>query len=76
VLLVVYTVFLRARHAQSAFVRDAKGVELRGDARATDARVPEGVRNAWTIAKSLVKRFGELSDDGKTLGAGQTVKKE
>jgi hypothetical protein len=53
-----------------------KGVELRGDALATDARVPEGARNAWTIAKSLVKRFGELSDVGKMLGAGQTVKKE
>jgi len=77
VLLVVYTVFLRARYAQSVFVRDAmKGVELRGDALATDARVPEGARNAWTIAKSLVKRFGEVSNVSKILGAGQTVKKE
>jgi len=77
VLLVVYTVFLRARYAQSVFACDAmKGVELRGDALATDARVPEGASNAWTIAKSLVKRFGEASNVSKILGAGQTVKKE
>jgi hypothetical protein len=77
VLLAAYTVFLRARYAQSVFVRDAmKGLELRGDALATDARVPEGARNAWTIAKSLVKRFGEVSDVGRMLGAGQTVTKE
>lgn len=77
VLLIVYTVFLRARYAQSVFVRDAmKGVELRGDALATDARVPEGARNAWTIAKSLVKRFGELSNVSKMFGTGQTGKRE
>jgi len=77
VLFVVYTVFLRARYAQSVFVCDAmKGVELRGDALATDARVPEVASNAWTIAKSLVKRFGEVSNVSKILGAGQTVKKE
>ena len=72
-----YTVFLRVRYAQSVFIRDAmKGVELRGDALATDARVPEGTRNAWTIANSLVKRFGEHSNVDKMLGTGQTVKKE
>lgn len=76
-LLVVYTVFLRARYAQSVFVRDAmKGLELRGDALVTDSKVPEGAKSAWTVAKSLVKRFGEVSDVGKMLGGGQTVKKE
>jgi hypothetical protein len=77
VLLAAYTIFLRARYAQSVFVRDAmKSLELRGDALATDARVPEGARKAWTIAKSLVKRFGEVIEVGKMLGAGQTVNKE
>ncbi|KAF8242153.1 hypothetical protein K440DRAFT_167938 [Wilcoxina mikolae CBS 423.85] len=76
-LLVVYTFFLRARYAQSVFVKDAmKGLELRGDALSVDARVPEGAKTAWGIAKTLVKRFGEMTDVGKMMGVQQSVKKE
>ena len=32
--------------------------------------------NAVIRTENLVKRFGELSDVGKMLGAGQIVKKE
>jgi hypothetical protein len=78
ILLAIYTVFLRARYAQSVFVRDAlKGIELRGDALSVDARVPEGAKTGWSIAKTVVKRFGELSDVGKMAGVSPApVKKE
>jgi hypothetical protein len=77
ILLVVYTLFLRARFAQSVFVKDAmKGLELRGDALAVDARVPDGAKTAWGIAKTAVKKFGEVSDMGKMMGVQQQVKKE
>ena len=68
VLLAIYTVFLRARYAQSLFIRDAlKNVELRGDALATDGRLPEGAKTAWGIAKTLTQRFGEVTDVGKAF---------
>jgi len=69
VLLAIYTIFLRARYAQSMFVRDAlKGLELRGDALSTDARIPEGGKTAWAVAKTIVKRFGEVSNLGRFFG--------
>ncbi|KAA8893305.1 hypothetical protein FN846DRAFT_788131 [Sphaerosporella brunnea] len=69
ILLAIYTIFLRARYAQSVFVRDAlKGIEQRVDALMTDARVPDGVKTTWTIGKQVVKRFGEVSDVSKFLG--------
>jgi len=71
ILLALYTVFLRARCAQSVFVRDAlSGMERRGDALALDARLPEGLKNAWGIAKTVVRQFGGLSDVAKVLGTG------
>lgn len=80
ILLAIYTVFLRARFSQSVFVRDAfKGLELRGDATIVDARVPEGLRSAWTVGKTIVKRFGEVTDVGKMLGGSgvsRTPKRE
>jgi hypothetical protein len=77
ILLAIYTIFLRARYAQSVFVRDAlKGLELRGDALITDARVPDGAKTAWTVGKTIVKRFGEVSDVGKMLGGGAPAAKK
>ncbi|TGZ78578.1 hypothetical protein EX30DRAFT_343128 [Ascodesmis nigricans] len=73
-LLLCYTIFLRARFAQSVFVRDAlKGIELRGDALVADARVPEGVRTGWAIGKTAIARFGEFSDVPKMMGGAKTV---
>lgn len=77
ILLAIYTIFLRARYAQSLFVRDAlKNVELRGDALAVDARVPEGVKTAWGIAKTVVQRFGGVTDVSKFFGGAAPPKKE
>ncbi|KAI5779353.1 hypothetical protein EDC01DRAFT_621521, partial [Geopyxis carbonaria] len=73
VLLALYTIFLRARVAQSPFVRDAlKGIELKGDALVVDARVPDGVRTGWGVGKTVCKRFGEMSDLSKMLGGVPT----
>jgi hypothetical protein len=79
ILLVIYTLFLRARYSQSIFVRDAfKGLQTRGDAVIVDTRVPEGLKSAWSVGKTVVKRFGEVSDVGKMLsgGAATAPKKE
>lgn len=69
VLLGLYTIFLRARYSQSVFVRDAlKGLEQRGDALTADARFPDGAKTAWAVGKTVVKRFGELSNLGRFFG--------
>lgn len=71
ILLALYTAFLRARCAQSVFVMDAlRGMERRGDALALDTRVPDGLKQAWGIAKTVVRQFGEFSDVAKMLGVG------
>jgi len=71
ILLGLYTIFLRARYAQSLFVRDAlHGLEVRGDGLTADDRLPEGAKTAWGVAKTIVKRFGEVSDIGKFIGGG------
>jgi hypothetical protein len=76
ILLFIYTLFLRARYSQSVFVRDAlKAIEQKGDALIVDARVPDGGRSAWNVGKVCVKRFGEVTDFGKMIGA-IPVKKE
>ncbi|CCX07598.1 hypothetical protein FPQ18DRAFT_283334 [Pyronema domesticum] len=63
ILLAIYTLFLRARYAQSAFIRDAmRGIEMRGDAVIGEPTIPEGVKNAWNVAKTAIKRFGEVSN--------------
>jgi hypothetical protein len=78
ILLAIYTVFLRARYSQSSFVRDAlRGAEMKGDALILDAGVPDGVRTGWSVGKTVIKRFGELSDVGKFIGgAPSPAKKE
>ncbi|KAF8457549.1 hypothetical protein BDZ91DRAFT_744042 [Kalaharituber pfeilii] len=68
VLLACYTAFLRVRYAQSAFVRQAfQGLERKGDALVSDAKVPDGVRNAWRVGKDVVKRAGEATEFGKVV---------
>lgn len=74
ILLALYTIFLRARFAQSVFVRDAlKGLEVRGDALVVDNRVPDGVRTAWGIAKQVTTKFGEFTDIPKMMGGPQKM---
>jgi len=79
ILLALYTLFLRARYAQSQFVRDALlGLGRRGDGVVADARIPDPVRMGWGVAKSVVARFAELTDSSKIPGAGPAtpIKKE
>jgi len=78
ILLLLYTVFLRARYSQSQFVKDAMwNIERRGDALVGDAKLPDGVRMGWGGAKSFVKQFGEFTDVNRYLGGGAVpVKKE
>ncbi|KAL7273800.1 Transmembrane nucleoporin [Rhizina undulata] len=70
ILLILYTVFIRARYAQSPFVRDAlKALEKRLDALMADQKVPEGVRNVWGVVKGVVRNFGEATDVSRILGS-------
>lgn len=76
VLLALYTIFLRARFAQSVFVRDAvKNVEIRGDSLTANAQVPEGVKTGWSVAKTVVQRFSEVTDVGKFFGGAAPAAK-
>lgn len=62
VLLVIYTLFLRIRYAQSQFVRQAfQGSERKGDALVNDARVPDNVRNVWKAGKDAVRKAGDMT---------------
>lgn len=62
VLLAIYTVFLRIRHAQSQFVRQAfQGLERKGDALVNDARVPDNLRNGWKVGKDAAKKAGDVT---------------
>lgn len=79
ILLGLYTIFLRARYAQSQFVRDAlHSLGRRGDAVVGDARIPDPVRMGWGVAKTIVQRFADLTDSAKIPGASPAapIKKE
>lgn len=63
IILVLYTVFVRVRYAQSAFMRSAVAyVERAVDGLFVDQRVPEGVRGVWGTFKGVVRIFGEKTD--------------
>lgn len=71
VLLICYAAFLRVRYTQSQFVRQAfTSLEQKGDALVNDARVPEGVRNAWGIGKNVIRQVGDATDMNKATPAG------
>ncbi|KAF3914172.1 hypothetical protein AA313_de0210345 [Arthrobotrys entomopaga] len=63
VLLVIYTVFLRIRYAQSPFVRQAVSVaEGRMDGLVADPRVPPAARNVWASIKEAARKFASYTE--------------
>jgi len=63
ILLIVYTVFLRVRVAQSPFVRQAlTTAEGLVDGYVADPRAPPAARNVWASVKDGVRRFGDLTE--------------
>ena len=72
ILLVIYTVFLRARFQQSTFVQGAVSqLSARGDAVANRQDMPPAVRNGWDTVKQGVRRAGEVTDLNRFAGGAQ-----
>ncbi|KAF3925822.1 hypothetical protein ABW20_dc0102659 [Dactylellina cionopaga] len=63
ILLIIYTVFLRIRVAQSPFVRQALGTaEGLVDGYVADPRAPPAARNVWASIKDGVRKFASYTD--------------
>jgi len=61
-LLLCYTLFLRVRYAQNLFVRHAvQGLGTQGGKWVNNARVPDGAKNAWNIAKDTLNKVPEAT---------------
>lgn len=75
VLLLCYTVFLRVRYGQSAFVRQAfMALERKGDAVVNDARVPDSFKNIWRIGKDVAKKVAEATEFSKVANGSPGMK--
>ncbi|KAL5114631.1 Transmembrane nucleoporin [Pleosporales sp. CAS-2024a] len=72
ILLGVYTVFFRARVAQSSFVQEAiHSLTARIDAQAANQSTPPAMRNAWTTFKGIIRQAGDATDIRKYVGGQQ-----
>ncbi|KIW08926.1 hypothetical protein, variant [Verruconis gallopava] len=70
ILLVIYTAFFRARHAQSSFVQGAvTNLTARADAQFANQSMNPAVRQGWETVKSVVKQAHDATDLRKYLGS-------
>ena len=75
ILLIVYTVFFRARAAQSSFVQNAiSQVTARADALVSNQSTPPVVRSAWETLKNVIGQAADATDLQKYT-RGQAAKK-
>ena len=77
ILLMVYTVFLRARYAQSSFVQNSvRQLGARIDAYVANQSTPPAVRQGWGSTKGLIKQAADATDLGRYMGgSGPGAKK-
>ena len=77
IMLLIYTVFLRARFHQSTFVQGAiSQIGARGDAVANRQDMPPAVRQAWETAKGSIRKAADLTDINRfAQGQPQPAKK-
>jgi len=69
ILLVIYSVFLRARYAQSQFVQGAFAQAIaRVDAQVQNQSMPPAVRQSWETMKGFGRKGVEATDLRKYLG--------
>ncbi|KAI9794711.1 MAG: hypothetical protein M1833_007368 [Piccolia ochrophora] len=69
-LIVVYTVFLRARYAQSSFVQNSvRQLTARIDATVANQSTPPAVRQAWETAKNVMGQAADATDPRRYTGA-------
>jgi transmembrane protein 33 len=72
ILLVIYTIFFRARYAQSSFVQNAfHQYAARGDALVSNQSTPPAVRQGWDTFKGLVRKLADATDLGRYVGASR-----
>ncbi|KAH7385422.1 hypothetical protein DE146DRAFT_667030 [Phaeosphaeria sp. MPI-PUGE-AT-0046c] len=72
ILLAVYTVFFRARVAQSSFVQEAiHSLTARIDAQLANQSTPPAARNAWGTFKGIIRQAGDATDIRKYVGGQQ-----
>ncbi|KAF2101493.1 hypothetical protein NA57DRAFT_72933 [Rhizodiscina lignyota] len=72
ILIMCYTVFLRARYAQSSFVQGAFAqIGARIDAQAAQQGTPAAVRNGWEAFKGIARQGVEATDLSKYVGGAQ-----
>lgn len=78
IILVLYTVFLRARISQSTFVQGMlKQLGARGDALVQRQDVPPAARQAWETAKNVLKQVHDQTDITRYVqGGAQTTPKK
>ena len=77
ILLTVYTVFFRARYAQSSFVQEAiNSVTARIDAQLANQSTPPAARQGWTTFKGIVRQAADATDIRKYVGAQQGAPKK
>ncbi|KAF1345270.1 hypothetical protein BDV97DRAFT_302880 [Delphinella strobiligena] len=76
ILIVIYTVFLRARFHQSTFVQQAVNhLTARGDAIANRQDLPPAVRQGWATVKGAIKQAADVTDISRYAGQTGTPKK-
>ncbi|KAF7189177.1 hypothetical protein HII31_09599 [Pseudocercospora fuligena] len=69
IILVLYTIFLRARISQSTFVQGMiKQLGARGDVLVQRQDVPPAARNAWESIKSVLKTVHDQTDINRYIG--------
>jgi hypothetical protein len=77
ILLAIYSVFLRARYAQSSFVQNSvRQLSARIDAYVANQSTPPAVRQGWGTAKSVIAQAADATDINRYMGgSGPGAKK-
>lgn len=77
ILLAVYTVFFRARYAQSSFVQGAVAqLTTRIDAQLANQSTPPAVRQGWGTAKNILRQAADATDINRYVGGAQSAPKK
>jgi hypothetical protein len=77
ILLVLYTAFLRARFAQSTFVKgQVAHLAARVDALVGGQGTPPAARQVWETVKGGARQFHDVTDIGRYVNGPQTAPKK
>jgi len=77
ILIVVYTIFFRARVAQSSFVQEAIfQLTARIDAQLANQSTPPAARQGWATFKNVIRQAADATDIRKYVGGQQGAPKK